>query len=708
MIDTEKMTNRTRASGLVYVLGALCTGAVVAAFLLVGPASQSSATQSRLIKAQQGVVQSTVSGSGTIESSDQVGVNFANSGSLKAVNVSQGQHVTSGQLLAEIDPTSAESSVKSDELNLKDAEAKYEAALKGLTPEELHLSEVGAAQARTSVATAQRSQRQAEQTKRSDATAAANSVTQAEVAIHRAEQSVSLDAVSQQDSVNQSIAQHSADQKALTEDRTQLTEAIATRESEKSKTPVSEQKLSPAETKVASAEATLRSAEGKVTQDENSVVNAQNAQASSGLKDQQSLDSARNALTNSRQNQAAGKLKDEQSIAQARGNVTSAEQSLQSTLAANAVKATPPTHATVVSAETTVQSSKLTLESARRTLSETKLFAPTSGVVAAVNSKVGQAVSGSGIGSGASGGSGGSGGSGSGEGSSGGSSGVTSGSSATSGTGSSGSSAGGSGSGASTGSGATGSSGKTGATGGTTGTSATGAAGSGSSTGSATTGSGSTGSSTSGTSSGSSSSSSSSSSSTKPFIELTELHGFQVVVPLSESEVVHVHVGQLATVTVEALEGRKFAAHVVSVAIESTSNSGVVSYNVTFQLEQPESGIKPGMSATAQVVISQAEGVNVPTSAISGGSVTVVQGGKQVRRRVVTGLAGNSSTIILSGLKAGEEVALPVTSSAGSTSLLSKLGGGKGGGLGGLGGGPGGGGFGGGAGGSGGAARGGG
>jgi multidrug efflux pump subunit AcrA (membrane-fusion protein) len=158
-------------------------------------------------------------------------------------------------------------------------------------------------------------------------------------------------------------------------------------------------------------------------------------------------------------------------------------------------------------------------------------------------------------------------------------------------------------------------------------------------------------------------------------------------VPLSESEVVHVHVGQLATVTVEALEGRKFAAHVVSVAVQATSNSGVVSYNVTFQLEQSESAIKPGMSATAEVVVNQAEGVNVPTSAISGGSVTVIQGAKQVRRRVVTGLAGNSSTIILSGLKAGEEVALPVTSSASSTSLLSKLGGGKGGLGGGLGGG---------------------
>ena len=40
--------------------------------------------------------------------------------------------------------------------------------------------------------------------------------------------------------------------------------------------------------------------------------------------------------------------------------------------------------------------------------------------------------------------------------------------------------------------------------------------------------------------------------------------------------------------------------------------------------------------------------------------MTVLEGRKQVRRRVVTGLKGNSSTIILSGLKAGEKVALPV------------------------------------------------
>jgi hypothetical protein len=152
---------------------------------------------------------------------------------------------------------------------------------------------------------------------------------------------------------------------------------------------------------------------------------------------------------------------------------------------------------------------------------------------------------------------------------------------------------------------------------------------------------------------------------------------------LSESEIVHVRVGQPATVTVEALEGIKLAAHVVSVAMLSTSNSGVVSYPVTFQLDQAASSLKPGMSASAEVIVKQQEGVNVPTSAISARAVTVVRAGKRVRQAVVTGLAGNSSTIILSGLKAGEEIVLPVASTSSSASITSKLGGRGGGALGG-------------------------
>jgi hypothetical protein len=169
------------------------------------------------------------------------------------------------------------------------------------------------------------------------------------------------------------------------------------------------------------------------------------------------------------------------------------------------------------------------------------------------------------------------------------------------------------------------------------------------------------------------------------FAVLSDLNSLQLVAPLSESEIGDVKDGQIATVSVEALEGRKLAAHVSEVALLSTTNSGVVSYDVTFQLNQMEAGLRPGMSATAEVVVKQEEGVNVPTSAISGGAVTVIENGKHLRRRVVTGLAGNSSTIILSGLNAGERVALPVAAATLGGSPVRGLGarGGLGGGLGG-------------------------
>lgn len=173
--------------------------------------------------------------------------------------------------------------------------------------------------------------------------------------------------------------------------------------------------------------------------------------------------------------------------------------------------------------------------------------------------------------------------------------------------------------------------------------------------------------------SGSSGSGSSDSGSSASFAVLSDLSSMKLVAALSESEIHEVKAGQIATVTVEALEGRKLAAHVSEVAMLSSSSSGVVSYDVTFALDQMDPGLKPGMSATAEVVVKQEEGISVPSSAISGGTVTVVRGGKDVRQQVNIGLAGNSTTIVLSGLRAGETVLLPQTSSSGSSGLSSLL-----------------------------------
>jgi hypothetical protein len=63
--------------------------------------------------------------------------------------------------------------------------------------------------------------------------------------------------------------------------------------------------------------------------------------------------------------------------------------------------------------------------------------------------------------------------------------------------------------------------------------------------------------------------------------------------------------------------------------------------------------------------------------------VTVVRNGKHERQRVSTGLAGDSSTIVTSGLKVGETVVLPSVSTTSSSRTTTRIGGLGGGGLGG-------------------------
>jgi macrolide-specific efflux system membrane fusion protein len=60
------------------------------------------------------------------------------------------------------------------------------------------------------------------------------------------------------------------------------------------------------------------------------------------------------------------------------------------------------------------------------------------------------------------------------------------------------------------------------------------------------------------------------------FITLINVSGMQLVVPLSESSIGKVKVGQPAEVTVQALPSEKLAAHVTKISLLPSSNSPVV------------------------------------------------------------------------------------------------------------------------------------
>jgi multidrug efflux pump subunit AcrA (membrane-fusion protein) len=171
----------------------------------------------------------------------------------------------------------------------------------------------------------------------------------------------------------------------------------------------------------------------------------------------------------------------------------------------------------------------------------------------------------------------------------------------------------------------------------------------------------------------------------------------QLVVSVSEADIGTIKVGEPATVSVDALPDEEYAAKVTSISVLSTDTSGVVSYDVTLQLTQNSSQLRPGMSATATIISKQVnDAINVESAAVSSrgttSTVLLVKNGKMVETPVITGLVGTSSTQIVAGVQPGDELAIAEatsiatatgTSSSSSTGTL----GGGGGGLGGLGGG---------------------
>lgn len=221
------------------------------------------------------------------------------------------------------------------------------------------------------------------------------------------------------------------------------------------------------------------------------------------------------------------------------------------------------------------------------------------------------------------------------------------------------------------------------------------------STGSGSTGTGSTSSgASSGSGTGSGSTSTSGVSTSSGFITLADLGAIVIPATVSESDIGSVKVGQAASVTFSALRGSgdtanangtTVAGKVTHVDLSSTVSNNVVSYAVQVRLNSVPAGVRLGQSANITITTGTAENVlRLTSGAITtrGGQKTVqVKNGTTVTTvSVTTGLTGNGTTEIRTGLSEGQTVVIPATTSNGSTGSLIG-GGGPPGGL--LGGGPG-------------------
>lgn len=168
-------------------------------------------------------------------------------------------------------------------------------------------------------------------------------------------------------------------------------------------------------------------------------------------------------------------------------------------------------------------------------------------------------------------------------------------------------------------------------------------------------------------------------------IVVADLNRLQVDAYVDETDIGKVQIGQSVDVTVDAFPNRKFTGHVAKIASGSTIQVGVITYDVTIALDEPESKLKPDMTASVTIQTGKRTGVLlVPSEAVKIGTdgltVNVLSASSHTAsRKVTTGGTDGVNTEILSGLKEGESVILAGTvKDTGAKKSTSAFGGGGG------------------------------
>lgn len=169
-------------------------------------------------------------------------------------------------------------------------------------------------------------------------------------------------------------------------------------------------------------------------------------------------------------------------------------------------------------------------------------------------------------------------------------------------------------------------------------------------------------------------------------VDIADTSRMFALVSVDETDIAQIEVGQDVDVTIEAYPDELFTGKVTKVAPQSVTEQNVTTIPVTVEIELPDARLKPGMNVSCDFITGRAEDViAVPSEAVEEGegssTVKVMVGGKQVTRKVKTGLVGGEYTEIKSGLKVGEKVVTSVVQPASSNPMQGGGFGGPGGGM---------------------------
>jgi len=160
-------------------------------------------------------------------------------------------------------------------------------------------------------------------------------------------------------------------------------------------------------------------------------------------------------------------------------------------------------------------------------------------------------------------------------------------------------------------------------------------------------------------------------------------------VSLGETDIIKIKTGQKATFTFDAIEGLTLTGEVAEVGNTGTTTSGVVAYAVKITFDSDDDRVKSGMSFSVNIITeSKLDIIVVPTSAIKSsgeesyvempdetiaenqlGLITGIELKNKTKKQTIqTGLTDGANTEIISGLLEGDKVITKTIKPSTSTS----------------------------------------
>ena len=154
-----------------------------------------------------------------------------------------------------------------------------------------------------------------------------------------------------------------------------------------------------------------------------------------------------------------------------------------------------------------------------------------------------------------------------------------------------------------------------------------------------------------------------------PAMIISDPTGFHIKLNVDELDIGHIRVGQTARVTVDALDDAQISGVVSHIAPAATSamvgGSTIVTYEVIVNLDDTEKPLRSGMTATVTIITEKAEDVLVVPNRVMHLDETTrtpyvekLVDGVPTRVDIELGLRNEQMSVVLSGLEAGDELAI--------------------------------------------------